>query len=317
MKELSELLKSERLKQGLTLQAVSERAHVSVNMLQSLEEEQYDRIGTPLLIRSFIKAYCDALGIDHVPLLESREVEILSYDRQDEGIRRYGVCVKALHQRGRKGILLFSILALAVVAALYGGAWLSKSKGRLSGIRGATGGIYSQQELPTDLQEGAAGPSGDETMKEASTNIDQSAKLPAEVSDDKTEKADAPAVVGKATDQQAAKLGTEGANPAEVLVEDKPKPASQELHKHHLEVEAAQKTWIQVKIDGKKVQNAMLRAGDKREWEAENNMQIVVGNGGGVSFKWDGQPLGAMGKPGRILRLRLPNSEPARKPANP
>ena len=38
MKELAEYLKSERLKQGLALQEMSERVRVSIGMLEALEE---------------------------------------------------------------------------------------------------------------------------------------------------------------------------------------------------------------------------------------------------------------------------------------
>ena len=320
MKELSELLKSERLKQGLTLKAASERAHVSANVLQFLEEAQYERIGTPLLIRSFIKAYCSALGIDPMPLLEKHEREILSYDWQDDGIKQYGVWAKALHRKGRRGILLVLLLVLAVVAALYGNMWLSMTKARLSSSQGATGGIYTQQELPVDLRKETSS-SGDAAVKKdvATPSTDQSLKLSEESLANKAENADAPAVVGKTLDSTpAVNPGAEGANSAEVLAEDKPEGiVSQEPVKHRLEVEASQKTWIQIKIDGKRVQNATLRSGDKRGWEAESNIQVVVGNGGGVTMKWDGQALATKGKPGRILRLNLPLSEVVRKPTTP
>lgn len=315
MKELAEFLKSERLKQGLSLSAVSERVHVSVSMLQALEEEHYEQIGTPLLIRSFIKAYCFALGVDPMPMLERHEREITSFDQQDDGIRRYGVWAKALHRKGQRRVFLVLFLVMAVVVALYGGDWFSRAKARLSESSTVMRGVYSQQELPRDLREGATGAAEGEGTKEALTPSDSSSRLTAEVLENKQEKPDAPAVLGKTSDSSLPKKVGEGANPAEVLLEDKSQTAPPEVQKHRLEVEATQKTWIRTQIDDKKVENSMLRAGDKREWEAHNTIQIVVGNGGGVTMKWDGQPLGALGKPGRILRLRLPRAEPVRKPA--
>lgn len=325
MKELSQLLKSERLKQGLSLKAASERAHVSINVLEALENEQYEQIGTPLLIRSFIKAYCSALGIDPIPLLEQYENDIRSYDRQDEGIKRYGVWVKALHKRGRKGVLLVLVLVLGVVVALYGGTWLSKTKARLSGGPGTVGGIYSQQELPPDLRETtpAPPPAQSDAKKDLKKDVpavseDTPKPLP-DASAAKAEKPDAPAVVGKAADSSAPKAGAESANPAEVLVDDKPKSEQpQEVSStHHLTMEATQKTWIQVKVDGKKVQKGMLHPGEKREWDAENNVQLVVGNGGGVTIKWDGKQVGTGARSGRILRLHLSGAESSKKTGTP
>ena len=62
MQELAEFLKSERLTQGLTLPEMSERLRVSVSMLQALEEGNFERIGTALLIRSFIRSLLPVPG---------------------------------------------------------------------------------------------------------------------------------------------------------------------------------------------------------------------------------------------------------------
>jgi len=51
----------------------------------------------------------------------------------------------------------------------------------------------------------------------------------------------------------------------------------------------------------------MLRPGERREWSADRDLQVVVGNAGGIRMKWNGQPLEAPRDSGRVLRFRLPD----------
>ena len=60
-------------------------------------------------------------------------------------------------------------------------------------------------------------------------------------------------------------------------------------------------------MDDKNAQNAMLEPGDKRQWEAEKTMKIVVGNAGGIRMTWDGRPVEIPAKAGSVLRFSLPD----------
>jgi hypothetical protein len=51
----------------------------------------------------------------------------------------------------------------------------------------------------------------------------------------------------------------------------------------------------------------MLRPGDRREWSADRDLQVVVGNAGGIHMKWNGRQIEAPRDPGRVLRFRLPD----------
>ncbi len=63
-------------------------------------------------------------------------------------------------------------------------------------------------------------------------------------------------------------------------------------------------------IDGRDTRSAMLFPGDKRDWNAEKDMQVVIGNAGGVFMKWDDQRVNASREPGRVLKFRLPDELP-------
>jgi len=82
---------------------------------------------------------------------------------------------------------------------------------------------------------------------------------------------------------------------------------------HHFEMEAVQPCWVQVTIDKNKTEMALLQPGELRAWEAVQEVEIVLGNAGGVEMKWDRKPVGQIGKPGQVLRFRLPHPDPTGK----
>lgn len=57
-------LKTERLKRGIELEAVARETRISLERLQHLEEEVYDRLPAQVYVRGFLRAYAQAVGID-------------------------------------------------------------------------------------------------------------------------------------------------------------------------------------------------------------------------------------------------------------
>jgi len=82
---------------------------------------------------------------------------------------------------------------------------------------------------------------------------------------------------------------------------------------HQLEIETVTDCWVQIKIDGKQRVGDLLKAGEQRTWEIRKEVEILLGNAAGAKLKWDGHPLATMGKPGRVVRLRLPDAALVRK----
>jgi cytoskeletal protein RodZ len=334
MKELAEYLKSERTRRGLTLGDISQKARISVDMLEVLEQGDCERIGTALLIRGFIRSYCDALGVDSDPLLEQYSAKILACDQQEESIKRYRKWSKPIQGSRRLGFLALLVLCGSMVGALYGGIWIYNNKIRMAEYTGATM-VYPQQEFPPDLPKEAR--SQPERVKMAAKR---------EV---KPEAVVAPAVPVTPPASVAAKAASPDVAPVKeprVLDAQPPAGNSRELPEdpsapqngnrsvvlagdadhddslkappkplvHRFEAEAEQKTWIQVKTDDNKTYSVMMQPGDKQEWETKEGMHVVVGNAGGVRMKWDGDPIGTDGKPGQVLRFRLPDFRFAEKP---
>ena len=321
MKELTEFLKTERLNRRLMLEAVSERSGISVSMLISFEACDFERFGASILIRNTIRAYCQALQIEADPLIEKFSSEIERYNIQDAGIKRYGQQMKLLHKRRRMISLPLFALLLISAAVFYGGMWVSERRSQLFAPPDADR-VFTQEEIPADLQERlASGPGveidkrgpdwrkADEAIRNAEIHIMESEKA----ANGAAEVENMGEQAGEASEKDlipdsGAPARLAFSNSTEAVADDGPVQGTEENRlPNKFAVEADDEVWIQVRIDDKETRSAMLYAGDRREWCADKALQVVIGNAGGVHMKWNEHPLEAPRDPGRVLRFRLPD----------
>jgi transcriptional regulator with XRE-family HTH domain len=107
--------------------------------------------------------------------------------------------------------------------------------------------------------------------------------------------------------------------PSEVLVQELERPKGLPLpispvevaeadytNKHVLEINTIEETWIYLKIDNDLSYSMLLKPGETKRWTAKEGFFLKIGNAGGINIAFDGQMLGAPGKRGHVVRLRLP-----------
>ena len=315
-------LKAERVRRGFSLETVSRNTGISVDMLHALESAQFERLGAPVVLRNAIRAYCSAFEVDPRPYLEKYAREIAACDRQQEYIRNHGKRIRGLYRKRRPGVYSLFVFAVATAAIIYGTVWVSDKKARLADNEQIADHVWSQQDLPSDLESGLP-----------PVALEQAKRTPARQAPDTPEPepahqpmltADAdlaaPARESSAPEPPPARepdpdgegMGLESvprANATEVLAEDLNTSLQAYRKSYRFVIEADEKSWVQVKIDDRQTLSAMLYPGDSREWQAEKGMQIVIGNAGGVRMKWDDREVRSPGGSGRVLRFHLPDSQ--------
>jgi hypothetical protein len=200
--------------------------------------------------------------------------------------------------------------------------WISEKRAMLFAPPAADR-IFTQEELPVELQERLApGPTArsdrtgadvryaDEAIKTAEIHIRESemAAQQARETDRAVEQSAGEFEISEkdSPDTDApARLAL--SNSTEAVADDGPVRDMETVARNKFAVEAADKVWIQVRIDDRVTRSAMLYPGDRREWVADRDLQVVIGNAGGIRMKWNGQPIEAPRDPGRVLRFRLPD----------
>ncbi|MBU2446321.1 MAG: helix-turn-helix domain-containing protein [Bacteroidetes bacterium] len=68
---------------------------------------------------------------------------------------------------------------------------------------------------------------------------------------------------------------------------------------------ATDSVWLQVKGDGKVVDEIFMRKGEQKFWRAKKNFEILIGNAGAISFSLDRENLPFVGMPGAVKRILI------------
>lgn len=68
-----------------------------------------------------------------------------------------------------------------------------------------------------------------------------------------------------------------------------------------IELQATQRAWIRVTVDGQVVEETTLKPDDTRSWEGEQSVTIRTGNAGGLLLMLNGEDLGLMGAASEVL----------------
>ena len=74
-----------------------------------------------------------------------------------------------------------------------------------------------------------------------------------------------------------------------------------------LRVEALEKTWLHIIIDGSREGEYLLQPGEQLTWMARSHLELLVGNAGGIRLFLNDNPLKTLGESGRVVRLELPD----------
>lgn len=325
LQEIGEFLHDERSRQKISLEDLSRHTCVSVRMLEALEQGRYDDVGTPLLIRGFIRSYCKALGIDAEPVLEKYAGEMVGYSEQDESLKRYSIWMQKPSRKSR--YLLYSIIAAVVLALGFVGAsiWLPARSGKNSQVAKAPEAlIYPQKDLPQDLPRKNGPEQPAETAEKPTTetrlateNTDQPAgtQEPAISEGNRATTEDpgsaAEDAAGLQTPAPDAAAGTEMKEAPEVEpapTQTAAEPSTETTTADHvLVLEAIEETWLQVENAAGEKENRLMKPGEQRRWDVSERIRLWLGNAGGIRATWDGRTLKPFGKRGQVVRLKLPD----------
>ncbi|ROQ93267.1 helix-turn-helix domain-containing protein [Desulfosoma caldarium] len=315
LRDIGAFLEGERKRQQISLEELSEHTRISVRMLQALEAGEYEVIGTPLLIRGFLKVYCQALGVDPQPILEEYGSDIRRYDNEGERLQRFQSWMKGTRKKSGPSLILFLVLALGVtVAGLWAVWWPKYQLKRAQKAQSTLEAIYPQEELPGDL-----------ALKEDSGDLKEGSLTTPAVRPGVLPEGESPALLPESGTGETGPRLPEGMplSKPEGSTDEAggtaplpgPKVAESETDRtvgsaspHTLHIVADEEAWIQVQVDDEKPHSRILKPGESAQWTLSQSAQIWTGNAGGIRVSWDGTSLKPLGKRGEVLRVKLPDA---------
>lgn len=297
-----QLLRAERERQGLTVEALSAIIKVAPGRIQALESDQLARVADANFTRALAQTVCRALKIDPAPVLRAlppaepaRLHEAHAPLNQPLPQRRGGLSKLSLGTSGWRSLsrhrLLVPLLILLAAAVVYGwpdsmpwqfGPWGTSSE------RASPSGVSDSKPA-----EGVAGVDGEGAEAQVGTQPPDTAVPFAEPPGVSASVAAPASQVASASAPEATQSG--GAAPVAPggvppLSLD---PANAPVGNGRVGLSVREPAWVDVReaVSGRKVFSRLVQAGESLEVEGQPPLRVRVGNAPAVSLRYGGQPI--------------------------
>lgn len=273
---LGAFLRTEREKMKLSQDQIAQKMRLRRFVIEAIENEAWDRLPPPVFVRGFVRAYARTLELD-----EKRALELYHLTAPPEKDTLRPVAVARPSHRGRT-LLILGALVVVLCIFYY---WHLKSSERdreyLPRVERAAP-MRAEESLPM---------SGPDPLSRAEERPQEEGASRVVDSTPATEKAVPP-------EEKA----PESATPAVVSA---PPPVSRppELV---LKGEVKETTWVSIRVDGSEPKEYMFQPGARPQWKGQEGFEIIIGNAAGMDLDFDGKVMEDLGRPGQVIRLRLP-----------
>jgi cytoskeleton protein RodZ len=310
---VGETLRRERLRRNLDLRKISDELKLSMRFLEAIENEQFDRLPGAVFTRSWVRQYARLLGLDEEELAAAvgRLVEepppetfpsdakqhstfkvplpsAAAWDTISDGVRRKwpawlpGLALAVLVTLACSGVYVWWERAQHAAPHAARKA-ASEPQSVLAAPPGAPPAIAPAESAP--LQAAGAGQPQDsaststaEAPKPAPAALQPSASMPAETGPSMN-----PAPSGAAA--QA--------------------PGAGSVAPVHVEFTAREPVWVRASSDGTFRFAVTLAPNQTRTLDANDSVELRLGNAAGLDIKLNGKPIGAVGPEGQIRTVQL------------
>ncbi|MFT5502405.1 MAG: cytoskeleton protein RodZ [Gammaproteobacteria bacterium] len=125
-----ELLQAARIEQGLTVDDVANRMHLSKAILESIEENNFDEITAPIFVKGYLRAYARIVSLDEQELIK-QYVEL--YSNEDPPISSTSNTVREISTDDAR-IKWMTYLVVIVLVALLAVWWWNKGQNKSESV---------------------------------------------------------------------------------------------------------------------------------------------------------------------------------------
>jgi cytoskeletal protein RodZ len=290
MATLGQKLKDERLRQGKQLRTIADDLRIGTRYLEAIETEDWKQLPGGFFNRSFIRQYAQALGFDPSKI----EEEFASLVKPEPAVDLE--LISAAHDpraRREEEKKLISVEPLRV--------------GR-SGFFDSRTGLAVAALVLLVAGGGALSLFVDRWNASKELRNQNIANVSAPV-------VPAPAAAMTANQIQPT---TETASAAAETPKVVPVLTKDPNGNLMLNIEATEKTWIEVTADGKRIFMGVLEPGDKKLISTLQNAKMVIGNAGGIAVSKGGRDIGPIGPRGQVRTVNItPESVEITDPKKP
>ncbi|MFN0107046.1 MAG: helix-turn-helix domain-containing protein [Bryobacteraceae bacterium] len=269
MASLGQKLKDERLRQGKQLRPIADDLCIGSRYLEAIEADDWKQLPGGFFNRSFIRQYAQALGFDPAKIEEE-----FSSIVKPEAAMDVDPNTAPHDPRAQQGKLI-SVEPLRSAASGFFDSRTGLAVAALVLLVGGGGAL----SLFVDRWN---------STREAGKQSNASISAPV---------AQAPAAAIESSQPQPQ---TE-VESAKVVPAESTDPSANLM----LNIEATERTWIEVTADGKRIFAGVLQPGDKKLISTLQNAKMVVGNAGGIAVSKGGRDIGPIGPRGQVRTVNI------------
>jgi len=312
------VLKAAREAQGLSIHEVCSQLRLGIKQIQAIEQDDFEKLPQPSIVRGFIRNYARLLNIDVNPILEAYQRIVPNKAPLPLSVRSNAsrsVIDKPVPVFRPQRLLTFLIfLILAGIAAYFYINHIKPQalKDAALALDVDEIGETTGQEIAIPAPEAAPAPATTTPVAPVTENVDASTTTTADNA------VPAATVTGNdATSNAANTLSASNAIANNTIVST-PTPATtqaaesttlqaSEPQKASLVFKVNEDSWVRIEdMQGKKVFSEVMPAGSERQVTTEKPVNITVGHASGTQLTIDNQPYDlTQATRGRVARIQL------------
>jgi cytoskeleton protein RodZ len=297
-------LKSERERKGLSLEHLAKVTRLRVQYIEALETEDWDKLPSQVFIKGFIKTYAKALGLEYREVMAQFESTIPVYNDLPKTL--------IPSKKTNKKFVSLGILAIVVIVVIVSLIIVFFTKDTPSPSEVADKAPTTSQEgksVQTQVQ--ATENKQDQLVKQPSAGDSQTSEkilsVAAKPETSKAYEAVPPSVVDKASQDLTVNNIVQPSDQKNLPTKVE-QPLKAAKAQYTLSGFVTEKTYIKIYVDNNPPKEYLFPKGSLPQWTAQKGFYILVGNAAGIEFDLNGKRIKALGGPGVVVRLKLPEN---------
>jgi cytoskeleton protein RodZ len=298
-KEIGEILRQQREEQGWSLEDIHQKIKISPSCLQNIEQGFLDELPHPVYVKGFIKNYAHFLGLDSEGLSREFAQNLELYEEEDE----QGVEPEPILTSTRKRSSFWRLLSILVslLLLLLLGYLVYDLLYTPAGQQSRQEAVSEEQAAPASNQDAAKQEAASEKgMQSAQAGLELEFE-PLPVSARQQEEEAVSMLPEEAADQET-KLATQEESTEGLESQALPEEQDQA---QVLEISATEACWLQAVVD-EETREIYLRPGESVSFKFWEELQLKLGNAGGVQLFYNDQEYPLQAESGEVKELSFP-----------
>jgi hypothetical protein len=282
MESLGQYLRGQRSTRGVSLDEVSTRTRIRLRTLEALERDDYTSLPAEVTVKGFLRSYVRCLGLNEQDVMERYQRFAAEYFHvAPEADPVKGVVEPDRHHVLQQRLMLAGLGAAGVMIVVSAVVLWSPN---------------ATPEHPTAISSPLSSPP------------------PVVV----VPRADEPALDQPAVPMPTAPMGSGAVAISSPALAPVPIPPPAETATvQRVVITASEPSWVHAFIDDTEAKEALMQPGERIEWSVKKHVRLTVGNAGGVSVEFNGEPVPSLGVSGKVRTVVLPKGAVSAVPPAP